>query len=103
MAHEYSHAVQSQVDAAGSRLELELQADCFAGAWAATQATTGVDLYRVVTALTLSADPADTTVSAAAAHGNGYERTAAFVHGHREGAVGCLEHPGSPTESPPGA
>ena len=38
VAHEYGHSVQAQRSVTGSRLDRELQADCFAGAWASTPA-----------------------------------------------------------------
>lgn len=91
-AHEYGHAIQDQTGTTGSSLELELQADCFAGAWAGDSrlATTDDRAQRGVLRSYLdSADPAGTDTSIA--HGSAFDRSTAYARGFGHGVSACTD------------
>lgn len=99
MAHEYGHAIQARGDVEGSTVALELQADCFAGAWVADVADR-IDVFRIDgTALdeaiggflelrdTVGVDASDPN-----AHGSGFDRVSAFQDGFDSGADLCATY-----------
>lgn len=92
LAHEYGHAVQAQAGMTGSSLARELQADCFAGAWAAGTRLTPTDdraQRGVLRSYLDSADPAGTDASVA--HGSAFDRSSAYARGFGHGAAACTE------------
>ena len=88
LAHEYGHAVQAQIGIVDASLPLELQADCFAGAWAQTRVTGEPEQAGIVQALLQSARDADG--DAIAEHGTGFDRVQAYSRGWGQGAAGCV-------------
>ena len=95
IAHEWGHAIQQR---AGQILDVvtilsELQADCFAGAWAADADGRGLlepgDIEEAISALYRVRDPADTPWLDLAAHGNAGQRINAFQDGFDSGPLKC--------------
>lgn len=111
LAHEYGHAVQSRVGVFDEGAEpvagvhLELQADCYAGAWAADlQARGGGDLGmgeagidEALGGLIFVSDPVGTGVAQPGAHGNAFDRVSAFSEGLFSGPGSCADY----LEDPP--
>jgi len=101
IAHEYGHAVQARFGTADRTVDLELQADCFAGAWTQRVADGGaegfepgdVDLDKTVAGM-ISIRDAPGTVSPddPMAHGSGFDRVAAFQDGYENAAEKCAEY-----------
>ena len=75
----------------------ELQADCFAGAWARWTADRGLleagDLDEATLAVFLARDLPGTPWTDPQAHGSGFERTRAFGDGFEGGARTCYPAP----------
>ena len=98
LAHEYGHAMQARL---GEREELtvlsELQADCFAGAWARAVQEQGFleegDLDEATLAVFSARDLPGTAFTDPRAHGTGFERTRAFTDGYDHGAKRCAPAP----------
>lgn len=98
LAHEFGHAVQARLPA---REELgvlnELQADCFAGAWARSVADEGLldpgDLDEATLAVFSGRDVPGTAFTDPQAHGSGFERTRAFADGYESGPRRCYPAP----------
>ncbi len=100
-AHELGHAIQARARTAGPTILLELQADCFAGAWAADVDAGGSQHFE----LTLEAldkavagflelrDGVGTAAEDPAAHGTGFDRIGAFSEGFDQGAARCADYP----------
>ena len=96
IAHEWGHLIQETVGELQSSqvlpIELELQADCLAGAWAADADRRGLleqgDLEEAMTALVKAGDPSDEPF-APDAHGTANERMDAFRAGFDRGVPGC--------------
>lgn len=103
-AHEVGHAVQAR-DAPGPQepLGAELQADCFAGAWAAWLVdgrstvfrATESDVAPMLLTLMELRDPLGASAARGAAHGTGFDRVVAFLDGHGEGEARCFAYPGA--------
>ncbi|MFN8124143.1 MAG: hypothetical protein U0237_17170 [Thermoleophilia bacterium] len=96
MAHEWGHVIQAQADDIdlsrdpdGLPIDAELQADCFAGAWAAERARSPIGRLRTDTAR--SGDPSGTDVEDPDAHGLPRERVTAFDVGLHGGPVACVD------------
>jgi len=99
VAHEWGHHIQDHLGLRGSlhperssRLsykEMELQADCLAGAYAADAAARGaitpVDLNQALSLTDWAGDPPETPIDEITAHGSGEERVAAFETGYPGG------------------
>jgi predicted metalloprotease len=100
MAHEFGHAVQDRAEAFDRSIDLELQADCFAGAWTAWvrdgHSTAfdedDIDLDRAVAGIVEVRDPAGTDPSEVGAHGSGFDRVGAFQDGFENGASACTPY-----------
>jgi predicted metalloprotease len=100
IAHEFGHAIQARADAFDRSVDLELQADCFAGAWTArVQAgdATGfspddVDLDQAVAGIIAVRDAPGTSADDPVAHGSGFDRVAAFQDGNQRGAESCAPY-----------
>jgi predicted metalloprotease len=99
LAHEYGHAIQSRLGLTDQpSVVVELQADCFAGAWLgdalANQSTafTGItpaQLDRTIAGMLLLRDQPGTSAAAPEAHGNAFDRIRALQDGIEEGAAKC--------------
>ncbi len=96
MAHEWGHVVQAQaehidisLDENGLPIDAELQADCFAGAWAGESARSEIELLREDTAD--AGDPDDVELDDPEAHGLPEERVIAFDIGLAGGPAACVD------------
>jgi predicted metalloprotease len=99
LAHEFGHAMQVRLpDQEQTGVLRELQADCFAGAWAAWTADQDLlaagDLDEATLAVFSGRDVPGTAWTDPQAHGSGFERTRAFGDGFEGGADGCYPAPG---------
>jgi predicted metalloprotease len=100
MAHEFGHAVQDRADATDRSIDLELQADCFAGAWAgwvrdghsSAFSEDDIDLDRAVAGIVEVRDPAGTDPGEVGAHGSGFDRVGAFQDGYENGSPTCTPY-----------
>jgi hypothetical protein len=97
LAHEYGHAIQQRADAELPAVHAELQADCFAGAFATSAVPDNEDpstvLAQPLLALSALADPAGSNPGRRAAHGSGFDRVAAFLGGLDHGVRYCGRYP----------
>jgi predicted metalloprotease len=105
LAHEWGHAIQARADFDQPTVVMELQADCFAGAWS-KHITTDKDARFQVTVAQLDQalagflslrDAPGTVSTDPNAHGSGFDRVGAFQEGFEKGAKRCREFkPGDP-------
>ena len=98
LAHEFGHAMQARLPQKEPRGILnELQADCFAGAWARDTQDQGFldegDLDEATLAVFSARDLPGTDFTDPAAHGSGFERTRAFSDGYEGGPTTCYPAP----------
>jgi uncharacterized protein len=98
LAHEFGHAMQARLETDEPLGVLtELQADCFAGAWARSVQEQGLleagDLDEATFAVFSARDVPGTPFTDPAAHGSGFERTRAFSDGYERGAGACVPAP----------
>jgi hypothetical protein len=98
LAHEWGHLVQTQLGIGKGRaftIQMELQADCFAGAYTKYAERTGKldpgDLEEAGTGLFNAGDPEGMPWFSPRAHGKSMQRISAFVDGYRGGAQRCLQ------------
>jgi predicted metalloprotease len=93
-AHEIGHAVQERTGtSSGSTIPVELQADCFAGAWAQHATRTADDEFNVakgdleeaLSGYLYFRDPTGTDPRTEGAHGSAFDRISAFSDGFAEG------------------
>jgi len=100
IAHEFGHAIQARAEAFDRTVDLELQADCFAGAWTG-RVTAGeaggfsaedVDLNQTVAGMTAIRDIPGTDPDDPLAHGSGFDRVTSFQDGYENGAQACVEY-----------
>ncbi len=103
MAHEYAHAVQSRADVVGATVTIELQADCFAGAWVAdvqdrlaTFSTEDDALDQAVAGLLELRDALGVAADDPQAHGSGFDRVGAFQDGYERGPSTCATYEDEP-------
>jgi predicted metalloprotease len=100
LAHEWGHAIQ---DRAGElnrpTIHMELQADCFAGAWTADVARdpddvpyAAGDLEVALAALIRFRDAPGSSPDDSSAHGSAFDRVSAFQEGFQFGAQRCAEY-----------
>jgi hypothetical protein len=99
IAHEWGHTVQSLLGAlntGGYTIDLELQADCFAGAYASYANSESLnirldesDIREGAVALFNAGDPDGTPWWDSQAHGTGDQRVQAFVDGFEQGVSAC--------------
>ncbi|HEX6418368.1 MAG TPA: neutral zinc metallopeptidase [Acidimicrobiales bacterium] len=97
IAHEFGHAIQDRAAAVDRTVDLELQADCFAGAWtaavvagdAAHFSAGDVDLDRTVAGMLHIRDVPGTPPDDPYAHGSGFDRVSGFQDGFENGAATC--------------
>ena len=98
LAHEFGHAMQARLPRKEQLGVLsELQADCFAGAWARAVQGEGMlqagDLDEATLAVFSARDLPGTRFTDQQAHGSGFERTRAFADGYADGAGSCYPAP----------
>ena len=98
LAHEFGHAMQQRLPRKEQLGVLrELQADCFAGAWARSVQDEGYlqpgDLDEATLAVFSARDVPGTEFTDPAAHGTGFERTRAFADGFEGGPTACYPAP----------
>ncbi len=98
LAHEFGHAMQGRLPRQEQLGVLrELQADCFAGAWAGWVSQQKLlqagDLDEATLAVFIARDVPGTPWTDPAAHGSGFERTRAFGDGFESGAKSCYPAP----------
>lgn len=100
MAHEYGHAVQVRAGAQDRPVDMELQADCFAGAWTAHVtagravhfAESDVDLDQAVAGILGFRDEPGISADDPGAHGSGFDRVGAFQDGYEHEASTCAAY-----------
>ncbi len=104
-AHELGHAIQERTGtSAGSTIPLELQADCFAGAWAQHATTTTNDTFNVkkgdldeaLSGYLYFRDPTGTDPTTEGAHGSAFDRISAFDDGLSGGVQRCKDYDTQP-------
>ena len=98
LAHEFGHAMQARIPRKERLTVLsELQADCFAGAWARAVSAQGMleagDLDEATLAVFSARDLPGTAFTDPRAHGTGFERTRAFSDGYSGGPGRCSPAP----------
>ena len=98
LAHEFGHAMQARLPRQEQLTVLsELQADCFAGAWARHVEEQGRleagDLDEATLAVFTARDVPGTQFTDPRAHGTGFERTRAFTDGYADGPRACAPAP----------
>ena len=98
LAHEWGHLVQGNLGLLQGQfltIQTELQADCFAGAWAASAGEKGYleegDLDEGASSLFKAGDDIDYPWFKPGAHGQPEERIQAFNMGLEQGADACFE------------
>ena len=100
-AHELGHAVQARARTTGPTVLLELQADCFAGAWARDVEEgnseffelTVDDLDKAVAGFLELRDGVGVAAGDPAAHGTGFDRIGSFSDGYEQGVDLCASYP----------
>lgn len=98
LAHEWGHHVQLLMNIETSMsMERELQADCFAGAYAQRALLNGFlqegDVTEAVVMNIMGGDPVELSETAQGAHGSSDYRVTAFMQGYFNGANVCFENP----------
>ena len=105
LAHEWGHAIQARVGTPDwPTVYVELQADCFAGAWGqhvATSTDAGVhlstaDLDAALAGFLQLRDPSGVDPSQDGAHGNAFDRVGAFQDGYDRGVAACRDYTNRP-------
>ena len=100
-AHELAHAIQARAGTRGATVLLEVQADCFAGAWARDVEEGNSDFFeltlddldKAIAGFLELRDGVGTAAEDPAAHGTGFDRIGSFVDGYEEGARYCAGYP----------
>jgi predicted metalloprotease len=98
MAHEWGHAVQVRSDFTARTVTKELQADCFAGAWAQHAQEAGVfdvsaaELDSALAGILDLRDTPGTSKIDPNAHGSGFDRVGAFQDGYDNGLERCKDY-----------
>lgn len=106
IGHEWGHVIQGRSGFDGPSVIVELQADCFAGAWAAhvldeegERFDIGTDdLDQALAGILSLRDAPGGSADDPLAHGSGFDRAGAFQDGFEDGAGRCAEYTnGDPT------
>ncbi|MCB0971759.1 MAG: neutral zinc metallopeptidase, partial [Acidimicrobiales bacterium] len=100
IAHEWGHVIQERARYDAPAVIAELQADCFAGAWAghvaagesASFAIDADELDRAVAGILSLRDAPGSQAEDPAAHGSGFDRVGAFGEGFDQGPARCAEY-----------
>jgi len=107
-AHEYGHAIGSHAgvfDLGLRTIDLEQQADCFAGAWVGhiirgesdLLTFTDDDVKASIAAMIYIRDPVGIdSANDESGHGSAFDRVGAFQDGFAKGASRCAEYPTKP-------
>ncbi|WP_432277356.1 neutral zinc metallopeptidase [Klenkia sesuvii] len=105
MAHEFGHAVQGRVGypADDTSINVETQADCFAGAWtrwvadgnSSHETIRAPELDDLLAGYSIVRDPPGTGVDDSRAHGSYFDRVSAIQDGYDGGAAACRDNYGS--------
>jgi predicted metalloprotease len=97
LAHEWGHLVQTQLGIGNGRtfsIQMELQADCFSGAYTQYAEKMGVleegDMEEAGVGLFSAGDPKGMPWFAPLAHGKSMQRISAFLDGYKRGAQVCF-------------
>jgi len=107
LAHEWGHAIQARTDTRlGATVYIEMQADCFAGAWTRHVANANHtslrlgsdDLDTALGGYLVFRDPVGTDGGQSGAHGNAFDRVSAFQDGYRDGVSACRSYEDSPPD-----
>ena len=104
MAHEWGHAIQARVNFEGMTVTSEIQADCFAGAWAAHAVSDGTvfdpsqaELDSALAGFLYLRDEPGSSAESDSAHGSGFDRVSSFQTGFDGGPMECKPYvDGSP-------
>ncbi len=94
MAHEWGHAMQNILKPRFAlTISKELQADCYAGAFARNESFTtrleSNDIPKAISSLIEAGDHSSTSIDDRQAHGSWQKRTLAFRRGFSNGLRGC--------------
>jgi predicted metalloprotease len=95
LAHEWGHAIQARANFQGPTVVKEIQADCFAGAWAAHAAKSDAfkpsadDLDNALAGFLFLRDEPGTEKRDPQAHGSGFDRVNSFQNGFDNGPTAC--------------
>ena len=102
MAHEFGHAVQGRVGypAGDTSINVETQADCFAGAWtkwvadgnAMHETIRAPELDGLLAGYFIVRDPPGTGTEDSQAHGSYFDRVSAIQDGFDSGAAACRDN-----------
>jgi predicted metalloprotease len=100
LAHEWGHAIQARARIEEPTVILELQADCFAGAWVAHVdagentrfSLTTEELDLALAGILSLRDAPGSLADDPNAHGSGFDRVGAFQEGFEDGASRCAEY-----------
>ena len=98
LAHEWGHAIQARSNFTARTVTRELQADCFAGAWAKHAQDDGVfdvtsaDLDGALAGLLDVRDTPGKLKFDEDAHGSGFDRVGAFQDGYDNGLDKCKNY-----------
>lgn len=109
LAHEWGHAAQDQLGLSKGRVrtvDLEQQADCFAGAWtkwvgdgqSATLNLSAGSLDAALGGMLEFRDMPGTNQNDPAAHGSGFDRVRAFRDGYTSGIDACADYESNPPD-----
>ncbi len=103
MSHEYAHAIQARAEVEGNAVTLELQADCFAGAWVtdvndriAVFDGNGDSLDQAIGGFLELRDSVGVSGGDPQAHGSGFDRVSAFQQGYEGGNDVCVTYESDP-------
>ena len=97
-AHEYGHAIQARSNFTARSVTQELQADCFAGAWAKHAKDDGVfdvssaDMDEALAGILDLRDTPGKDRFDPDAHGSGFDRVGAFQDGYDNGVARCKDY-----------
>jgi len=98
LAHEWGHAIQARSDFQGPTVVKEIQADCFAGAWAAHAAKgdtfkpSNDDMDNALAGFLFLRDEPGTEKRDPRAHGSGFDRVNSFRTGFDNGPGACKDY-----------
>jgi predicted metalloprotease len=107
LAHEWAHAIQARAGLDQlPTIQLEQQADCFAGVWLAHVAdepngpfvVNDKTLDDAIAGMVSFRDAPGTTVGTNGAHGSGFDRVSAFQDGFSGGAERCASYADHPPQ-----
>ena len=104
MAHEWGHAIQSRIPYDDFTINLEQQADCFAGAWLSHIARgesveltfTDDQLKSALNAMIFVRDQPGSISDDPLAHGSAFDRVGAFEDGFNLGTTKCATYQQTP-------